>query len=155
MWDDGSANPEPCLDKFDLVTKVRHVPALTLGRQVLLKLQEEPCTQTLRACILQCFCVRYCVCNVDIARATGTSSLNWLFMAVFGCSGKLLAPAPAAWHSSPACMVPPRTWIRPALCHMCAACRSSLASHLQHATDTAGIASSKQLHNHRQAEMQH
>ena len=22
MWDDGSANPEPCLDKFDLVTKV-------------------------------------------------------------------------------------------------------------------------------------
>ena len=22
MWDDGSVNPEPCLDKFDLVTKV-------------------------------------------------------------------------------------------------------------------------------------
>lgn len=22
MWDDGSANPEPCLDEFNLVTKV-------------------------------------------------------------------------------------------------------------------------------------
>ena len=22
MWDDGSVNPEPCLDRFDLVTKV-------------------------------------------------------------------------------------------------------------------------------------
>lgn len=25
MWDDGTWTPEPCLDKFDLVTKVRHV----------------------------------------------------------------------------------------------------------------------------------
>lgn len=25
MWDDGSVNPEPCLDKFELVTKVRLV----------------------------------------------------------------------------------------------------------------------------------
>lgn len=24
MWDDGTATPEPCLDKFDLVTKVLH-----------------------------------------------------------------------------------------------------------------------------------
>lgn len=31
MWDDGSVNPEPCLDKFDLVTKWQALGACAGG----------------------------------------------------------------------------------------------------------------------------
>lgn len=39
-WDDGSVNPEPCLDEFNLVTKVRpsHKPSL----EPIFKLQIRP-----------------------------------------------------------------------------------------------------------------
>jgi hypothetical protein len=35
MWDDGTATPEPCLDRFDLVTKVTLARIAERVRQVL------------------------------------------------------------------------------------------------------------------------